>query len=219
MPKIELPCLAGTNHESRRSRSLDTTSELQFVQFASCHRATRAAVSAPGRLPPPPLARITDRRARPTLLLHALILEDDPATRATLVELVAKEGFETLECGALADAHAALEQHRVGLAILDLELPDGSAMELLESLHSAGVEVLVMTERGDVDTAVEALEMGVADFLVKPLRAPQLRKAVRDTRKTWTCAATSTRWGAKAQGRLASPAWWAPRRGCAPCSS
>ncbi|KFX78989.1 sigma-54-dependent transcriptional regulator [Ralstonia solanacearum] len=107
---------------------------------------------------------------------HILIVEDDASARAALGELVSAEGFTTAQAGSLRDARIQISRHSPDAVLIDLVLPDGNGMDLLEDIPShSGTEIIVMTGHASVETAVEALRMGAADYLVKPVNFQRLK--------------------------------------------
>lgn len=110
---------------------------------------------------------------------HILIVEDDANARAALGELVGAEGFTTALAGSLRDARIQMSRHSPDAVLIDLVLPDGNGMDLMEDIppHS-GTEIIVMTGHASVETAVEALRMGAADYLVKPVNFQRLKSVL-----------------------------------------
>ncbi len=107
---------------------------------------------------------------------HILIVEDDASARAALGELVSAEGFTTAQAGSLRDARIQISRHSPDAVLIDLVLPDGNGMDLMEDIPShSGTEIIVMTGHASVETAVEALRMGAADYLVKPVNFQRLK--------------------------------------------
>ncbi|HMM36296.1 MAG TPA: sigma-54 dependent transcriptional regulator, partial [Thermoanaerobaculia bacterium] len=107
----------------------------------------------------------------------ALVVEDDPGARRALAELLVELGHEPAEVGTVAEALASLEGSPPDVAIVDLGLPDGDGLDVVRAAPGA-TAVLVLTGQGSVRNAVEAMKAGAHDFLVKPLRLPQLRAAL-----------------------------------------
>ena len=109
---------------------------------------------------------------------HALIVDDDADTRAALGALTAAEGFTVDTAGDLREARGQIGRRRPDVVLVDLKLPDGTGLDLLEDRDgSAALEVILITGHASVDTAVEALRRGASDYLVKPVD-PQRVKAV-----------------------------------------
>jgi len=107
---------------------------------------------------------------------HALIVDDDVDSVATLQELIASEKFTVSVAHTLRDArrHIALQQPDV--VLLDLQLPDGNGMELFQDPQLvANSEVVLITGHASLDTSIQALRMGAADYLVKPINIRQLQ--------------------------------------------
>jgi DNA-binding NtrC family response regulator len=115
---------------------------------------------------------------------RVLLVEDDPASLAAIVKCVELEGFAALTARSLREARAVLEDDDPALVLLDLKLPDGSGMELLESADPrVGPEVVIVTGNATVQTAVEALRQGAGDYLTKPVDIQRLRKILSRTRE------------------------------------
>ena len=107
---------------------------------------------------------------------HALIVDDDANTLSGLAELVAREGFTTATAASLEDARQRLMERRPDVLLLDLVLPDGSGIELFSDVDSlTATEVVLITGHASVDSSVQALRLGAADYLVKPVNIKQLK--------------------------------------------
>jgi len=120
-------------------------------------------------------------------MLHALVVDDDVHSLSALAELVEAEGFDTATADNLAKARLQLEQRVPDVVLSDLMLPDGRGTELLkELLEEPTVEVILITGKATVETAVEALRLGAFDYLTKPIdlgRLKTLLARVKDTRE------------------------------------
>ncbi len=120
-------------------------------------------------------------------MLHALVVDDDVHSLAALAELVEAEGFDTATADSLAQARQRLEQQVPDVVLSDLMLPDGRGTVLLEELlGEPTVEVILITGKATVETAVEALRLGAFDYLTKPIdlgRLKTLLARVKDTRE------------------------------------
>ena len=120
-------------------------------------------------------------------MLHALVVDDDIHSLSALAELVEAEGFDTAKADNLAKARVALEKTMPDVVLSDLMLPDGRGTELLkELLEEPTVEVILVTGKATVETAVEALRLGAFDYLTKPIdlgRLKTLLARVKDTRE------------------------------------
>jgi len=108
---------------------------------------------------------------------HALAVDDDPNFLNALAELIEGQGYTTNTATTLRDARERLLHRQPDIALIDLRLPDGSGLELLRELEKQpATEVIVITGHADVDSAVEALRIGAADYLTKPLDVGRLKE-------------------------------------------
>src|SRR5215831_12599060 len=108
---------------------------------------------------------------------RVLIVEDEPATRLGLTELVRTWGFTT---DAAADGQEALEKitsFRPSIIITDLVMPRMGGLDLLRALKEEGTTIttVLLTAQGTVETAVEAIKEGAYDYLTKPIEPQRLK--------------------------------------------
>jgi DNA-binding NtrC family response regulator len=108
---------------------------------------------------------------------RVLIVEDDPATRSGLAELVRAWGFQTDEA---ADGDAAMSKittFRPAIIVSDLVMPKMGGLELLRALHDQLTDLtfILLTAQGTVDSAVEAIKDGAYDYLSKPVDPQRLK--------------------------------------------
>ena len=104
-----------------------------------------------------------------------LIVDDDPDSLSALTELVESEGFETAVAENLASARAVLANRRPDAVLVDYNLPDGPGIELAEACAESGIEFVLVTGEGTLDTAILALRAGASDILTKPVDVARLK--------------------------------------------
>ena len=113
---------------------------------------------------------------------HALIVDDDIDTAQTMAALMAQEGYTAATAHTLGDARRQLALHQPDVVLLDLELPDGSGMDLFDDAQLiAQSEIVLITGHASVETSVRALRLGAADYLTKPIAFEQLRAILSRT--------------------------------------
>ena len=106
-----------------------------------------------------------------------LIVEDDENSAQMLKTFVESEGFVTSVATSLADARQQLILHKPQIVLLDLHLPDGSGMDLFDDETLRGeAEIVLITGNASVETSIDALRLGAADYLIKPLSLKLLGK-------------------------------------------
>lgn len=109
-------------------------------------------------------------------MLHILIVDDDRDTAQTLCTLVSQEGFTTAAALSLAEARECMAEKKPDVVLLDLVLPDGDGMDLFQDVESrAAIEIVLITGHASIETSVQALRLGAADYLIKPINIKQLK--------------------------------------------
>lgn len=113
--------------------------------------------------------------------MRILVVDDDPAVRASIDRALRLEGYAV---DAAADGATALRSLNLvppDAVVLDLGLPDLDGLEVCRRLRSAGDDtpVLILTARDAVDERVHGLDAGADDYLVKPFALAELLARLR----------------------------------------
>jgi two-component system response regulator FixJ len=109
------------------------------------------------------------------------VVDDDPAVRDSLAFLFEEAGLEAR----IYEGPSALLEVREGLAagciLTDVRMPDMTGLDLVRRLRAEGVNhpVVVMTGHADVPLAIEAMRLGVSDFIEKPFDDEQLLGSIQ----------------------------------------
>jgi two-component system response regulator HydG len=108
--------------------------------------------------------------------LRVLVVEDDPSVRRACSEIAASLGFAAHSADSVPAARASLANEQVDLVLLDLKLPGGGGLLLLEEIRATHPEtvVIIMTAFATVNSAVEAMRIGAGDYLTKPFTLEEL---------------------------------------------
>jgi two-component system NtrC family response regulator len=105
---------------------------------------------------------------------HILLVEDDKPLREALGKFLGQHDFRVSHSACLANAMQQLEEVPFDLVILDLTLPDGNGLDILERFSRQYTDrMVVLTGTGSIETAVLAMKKGAYDFLQKPVN-PEL---------------------------------------------
>ncbi|WP_459556811.1 response regulator transcription factor [Lacunimicrobium album] len=109
-----------------------------------------------------------------------LIIEDQKNLLRSLTKTLQESGFEVIGADTLQSAREAI-QRGIDAIILDVMLPDGSGLDLLQELRRLGsrTPVLILTARDSIEDRVAGLDMGADDYLVKPFALDELLARVR----------------------------------------
>jgi len=155
-------------------------------------------------MPAQSLARDADASRMPTTSPRVLLVEDERAVGDALTDCLEQIGCTVISA---PDLNSATESARddaqiFDVAILDLELPDGNGLELVEALRSRPIPCvsLVLTGHEEIEWARRAAAMGVAGFLRKPVSA---RKLSSEVAKAIERSREMRAWLAKDQGEHA----------------
>lgn len=106
---------------------------------------------------------------------HALVVDDEADAAETMAALISSEGFTVGTAGSLRDARRQLSLQEPDIVLLDLMLPDGSGMQLFDEAKAlANTEVVLITGHASLETSIQALRLGAADYLVKPINMKHL---------------------------------------------
>ena len=116
-------------------------------------------------------------RPQPPAPERVLIVEDDPATRTGLAELVQAWGFLTDEAPDGEMAMRKVTTFRPAIIVSDLVMPRMGGLELLRALQDqlSDLTFILLTAQGTVDSAVEAIKEGAYDYLSKPVDPQRLQ--------------------------------------------
>jgi DNA-binding NtrC family response regulator len=112
-----------------------------------------------------------------------LIVDDDPDIRLSLHDRLLGLGYRVFEAASCAQAREVLEKHELDLILLDLQLPDGDGLTILEEVRNLGesAEVIVISAHGTIQKAVEAMKQGIFDFVTKPFCLLDLEGRIKKT--------------------------------------
>jgi DNA-binding NtrC family response regulator len=111
------------------------------------------------------------------MTVTVLIVDDEGATRDLCRDVVAESGLRTRTASNTEEALEILEQFPVDIVITDLRVPQLGGLELLKRVRQSHPQaaVMVLTQYGTIESAVEATRMGAADYVTKPFHIPELR--------------------------------------------
>lgn len=111
-----------------------------------------------------------------------LIIDDEPAIRHALKEILEYESFEVSEVEDGSSALKLVDKENFDLIFCDIKMPRMDGIEVLSKMKEKGIEspIVIMTGHGTVETAVEALKRGAYDFIQKPLDLNRILVTVRN---------------------------------------
>ena len=108
-----------------------------------------------------------------------LLVEDDTMIASGIMYALETEGYETNNATGIKDAGSLIEHYNFDLAIIDMQLPDGTGFDVSEIFKNNATSVIFLTVVDDENTIVRAFDEGAQDYIVKPFRIRELLARVR----------------------------------------
>jgi DNA-binding NtrC family response regulator len=136
-----------------------------------------------------------------------LVVDDDPVQRRLLETAISRSGMQVVTAPGGQPALDLINGPRgeqITLMMLDLVMPDMGGLEVLSKLRPANPDlpVIVLTAKGGIDSAVEAMRAGANDFLVKPASPERIAVSIRNQLKIGTLSGEVKQLKKKADNKL-----------------
>ena len=114
-----------------------------------------------------------------------LVVDDDTLMREFVVETLTREHIEVVQASNGIQARNLMQQREFDMAFVDIKMPGLSGMELLRWQREKGLQTLtvIVTAFGTVEQAVEAMQLGAIDFLMKPFSPEQVELVLNKARE------------------------------------
>jgi len=108
---------------------------------------------------------------------RVMVVDDEENLAQFLQIMLAKEGYDVAVALSAKDALEQIESAPADLVLTDLMMPELSGLDLIRELRSARpeTECVVMTAYASVDSAIEALKLGAADYITKPFKVDEVK--------------------------------------------
>lgn len=114
--------------------------------------------------------------------IKLLVVDDEQRFLFTTEKLLKRQGFDVLTAESGGRALMLLKEHDVKVVILDVKMPGIGGIEILKEIKRLypHLAVIMLTGHATVPSAVEAMQMGATDYLMKPVAMDQLISKVRE---------------------------------------
>jgi DNA-binding response OmpR family regulator len=111
-------------------------------------------------------------------LPQIMVVDDDPDAVSILARYIRREGFAVLEASSGTECLRLAKQHTPDVILLDLMMPEMDGFAVCRALRAdsatAEIPVIMLTARDDIDARTEGMELGVSDFIAKPVLRSEL---------------------------------------------
>ncbi len=114
-----------------------------------------------------------------------LILEDEVVVQKVIETILATRGVECDSAGSLSEAREIMSAKHFDIALVDVNLPDGSGLAFVEGAEPDDPLLIVITGSDDIQTAVEAIRKGAVDFITKPFSKNDFVKRIDKVLDEW----------------------------------
>ena len=111
-----------------------------------------------------------------------LLVEDDATFSAIIEGFLKKKGYQVDPYFSIVSGIEAIKKNKYDLVLLDYRLGDGNGLEVMDYIHSQGLNIpaIIMTGFSDVRTAVRAMREGVYDYITKPVNPDELLMILKE---------------------------------------
>jgi two-component system response regulator HydG len=132
------------------------------------------------------LAARAETQGTKAVPLSLLVVDDEDVTRSLCAEVAAQAGLEVRSSETTEQALEILEQYPVDILVTDLKVPQLGGIDLLKRVKAAypQVAVMVLTQYGTIETAVEATRLGALDYVTKPFHIEDFRTKIERVVRT-----------------------------------
>lgn len=120
--------------------------------------------------------------------LRVLVVDDEAAPRKIMADLLRKQGYAVVEAGSTEEALRAVKDTFPEIALLDIQMPGKSGLELLAELKKINpdMQAVIVSAHADFESGLEAMKKGALDFLKKPFEFTELLAVVaRAAERHW----------------------------------
>ncbi|HXP48585.1 MAG TPA: LytTR family DNA-binding domain-containing protein [Bacteroidia bacterium] len=109
--------------------------------------------------------------------MNCIIVDDDDASKAVLTQMIKQVDYLTVikTCSNPLEAMSILKNEDIDLLFLDIEMPGMSGMEMLKALDKRPQVILITSHK---EYALDAFDLNVVDYLIKPITLPRFLKAL-----------------------------------------
>ncbi len=117
--------------------------------------------------------------------LRILILDDEKLVRDELEEFLIDPNFSVFKAGSPSEAFDIMDKNDIHIAIIDINLPEMSGLEVLEKVKHdfPEIEVIMISGYSEMDSVIHAMRLGASDFFTKPFRLSDVESAIERTKK------------------------------------
>jgi len=113
--------------------------------------------------------------------MKILVVEDEPALADSIARYLREEGYVCSVSNNYADAHQAIHVYEYDCVLVDIMLPDGSGMDLVDEMKKLDGEtgIIIISAKDSLDDKIKGLELGSDDYITKPFHLSELNARIK----------------------------------------
>jgi len=113
-------------------------------------------------------------------LRRILVVDDEENARVALAKILGREGYEVASANNGCEALNYLRNKEVDLVITDINMPEMNGISFLRELNQShpSCNVIMITAHGEVESYIEAMNLGAFEYINKPLKVDELKKII-----------------------------------------
>ncbi|GAB7087238.1 sigma-54 dependent transcriptional regulator [Marinifilum fragile] len=117
--------------------------------------------------------------------LRILILDDEQLVRDELSEFLIDPNFHIFKASTPSEAFEIMDRNEVHIAIVDVNLPEMSGLDVLEKIKKehSDIEVIMISGYSEMDSVIHSMRLGASDFFTKPFRLRDVEHSIERTKK------------------------------------
>ena len=122
---------------------------------------------------------------------QVLLVDDDPEFSQYAKTLLSEQGMQVITASSKSEGWAAFEAHAPACVLMDIFLPDGSGVDLIQPMRAANssVPIIIVSGQGNADDVVRAMKEGASDYIKKPFHGEELllkvQMVLKNTQAKW----------------------------------
>ncbi len=117
-----------------------------------------------------------------------LLVDDETEFLETLIKRLKKRNLDVISASSGREALETLKYNEVDVVVLDVKMPDMDGIETLKEIKSLKneIEVIMLTGHASIEVAIQGMELGAFDYLMKPMDIDELLYKLQDAfKKKW----------------------------------
>ncbi|MGA1844823.1 MAG: sigma-54-dependent transcriptional regulator [bacterium] len=109
-----------------------------------------------------------------------LIVDDERNVLSSFRKILAQDGYEIFTAGTAEEGLSIAGQNSIDLLIMDIKMPGMNGLEAFSTFKGIdpAMSIIIMTAYGTIETAVEAMQLGAFDYVLKPFEIPEMKKII-----------------------------------------